>query len=272
MMRHLPHPMKNFARRLLGRPQLADPSRCPLSAHVVAALNGGTTVEAPTVLDSELENLCRTVQSSEAEYDSNDLFSIDGNMLPCWRPEDLHLEDDWVTCSDYYPLYHRFFKEACRPLAAPKLLEIGVRTGYVGVCFAKAVKKPSFYCGVDPNLYLPDGLQRARRSFEILSEHYPGFHHRCLLGYSDNSSIQKQLHRLGPFDLIHIDGDHTLTGKLVDLHLARSLLGPQGIVLVDDYTHIPGIIQDAVDRALRCGWYRRFAILETKRGLALLRP
>lgn len=272
MMKHLPHSLKNVARRMLGRPLVADPARCPLDSAVLAALGDGPATGAPPATDPELDSLCRAAQSASVACDSSELFSIDGEMLPCWRPEDRHLEDDWVTSADYYPLYHRFFKEAGRRFPGPRLLEIGVRTGYVGVCFAKAVTGPSFYCGVDPNLYLPDGLQRARRSFKTLGRHLPGFRHQCLLGYSDNPSIQGQLRRLGPFDLIHIDGDHTLTGKLVDLHLARSLLAPGGLVLVDDYTHIPGVIQDAVARALRCGWYRRFARLETKRGLALLQP
>jgi len=38
---------------------------------------------------------------------------------------------------------------------------------------------------------------------------------------------------------VHIDGDHTLTGKLRDLDLARHLVAPSGLVLVDDATHVP---------------------------------
>jgi predicted O-methyltransferase YrrM len=92
----------------------------------------------------------------------------------------------------------------------------------------------------------------------------------CLRGYSNNLTIRRRVRSLAPFDLIHIDGDHTLRGKLIDLDFARTVLREDGLVLVDDFDHLPDVVQTAVTRCLRLGWYLQFARLPTTRGLALL--
>jgi predicted O-methyltransferase YrrM len=74
---------------------------------------------------------------------------------------------------------------------------------------------------------------------------------------------------LEKFDYIHIDGDHSLEGKLADLELSRSLLKPGGLVLVDDYHHMPAV-PEAIQRAWALAWYHRFALAPTDRGLAIL--
>lgn len=261
---------KNLRRRLLGRPALADPAKAPLTAAVEAALALPTLGAPRAPVDAALARLAAAAIARPVQLSSRELFSLHGTPLPGWREEDVGLEDDWVTADDYYPLYHRFFQEAAEHWPAPRLLEIGVRTGYVGLCFARGVAGQAEYIGVDPNLYLPDSLDRASASFAAVAAVQPGFRFQCLLGYSENAAIQRRLRALGPYDLIHVDGDHSLPGKLLDLDLCRSLLKPNGVVLVDDYSHIPAVIQEAVSRALHLGWYSRFAVLDTKRGLALL--
>lgn len=264
--------LKNLARRILGRRVQADPAKAPLTADVERALALPTLGETSHPIDPELAALTAAACARPAQFGSRELFSLDGKPLPAWREEDTTLEDDWVTTEQYYPLYHRFFQETLARRDARRLLEIGVRTGYVGLCFARAITGRADYLGVDPNLYLPEGLDLARASLEAMSRANPGFAARCILGYSDNSDVQAELARRAPFDLIHIDGDHTVRGKLIDLDLCRRLVSPHGLVLVDDYTHIPSVIQESVARALHLGWYSRFGILDTKRGLAVLAP
>jgi SAM-dependent methyltransferase len=261
---------KNLLRRMLGRHALAEPSKAPLTMEVRAALELPTLGPCTVKADPWLTKLAQAAVTRKASFSSRELFSLGGVPLPCWREEDVVLEDNWVTTECYYPLYHRFFQEISLHVPQPRLLEIGVRTGYIGVCFARGANGPAQYVGVDPNLYLADSLDRARSSFAALATTIPGFKFECLLGYSDNPKIQSKLQRMAPFDLIHIDGDHTLRGKLIDLNLCRSLLKPNGLVLVDDFTHIPAVVEEAVSRALKLGWYSRFSFLATMRGMALL--
>jgi predicted O-methyltransferase YrrM len=264
------HYAENLVRRVVGRRALPDLHKVPLTLAVEHALALPPLGAPGIVPDPALARLATSAVLRPVTIGSRELFSLDGKPLPGWREEDVGLEDDWVTTEQYYPLYHRFFQEITQHLSTPRLLEIGVRTGYVGMCFARGVNGPAAYVGVDPNLYLPDSLERAVSSFTLLATRIRGFRFNCLLGYSDNPAVQRKLRRLAPFDLIHIDGDHTLRGKLIDLDLSRFLLAPGGLVLVDDYTHIPAVIQESVSRALKLGWYSRFAVLETMRGMAIL--
>src|SRR5438552_8879792 len=78
--------------------------------------------------------------------------------------------DDWLRSSDYYPLYHNLFKLLARGAAEVRLLEIGVRTGYIAAVFARAVEGKRRYVGVDPGLYVRDGLQRAERTLTALKD------------------------------------------------------------------------------------------------------
>jgi len=220
--------------------------------------------------DPVLIELCSRALSRRVTLPSRELFSLNGKPLPCWREEDIDPNDDWLLTDQYYPLYYRLFQEAAVLYKQPRMLEIGVRTGYIGVVFARAVGGSSYYIGVDPNQYLPDGLDRARQSFTSIQNAIPQFTFSCIVGYSGDAKIQAQLQQQAPYDVIHIDGDHTLQGKLIDLDLARSWISPTGLVLVDDYHHLPDIMHEAVGRALRLGWYTKFAVLNTCRGLIIL--
>jgi predicted O-methyltransferase YrrM len=201
---------------------------------------------------------------------SRELFSLDGAMLPCWLEGDLTLSDDWLMDANYYPLYYALFRTLAPAGRTTRLLELGVRTGYVGVTFAKAAQGPARYLGVDPNLYVRDGLGLAGATFQILRSGLADFDFALLEGYSWDTNIQRSLLYSGPFDIIHIDGDHTLPGKLLDLELAQRLITSYGIVLIDDYDHHT-IVSDAVRRALALVWFKEFADVPTKRGLAVLR-
>ena len=262
---------KNLLRRLLGRREWPDPKRAAHSTEVRRALAQPVAGMPDLGVDPELTGLAERARKRPVTLSSRALFSLDGKFLPCWRDEDVGLVDDWLESEDCYPLYHRLFQELGGRSSSPRMLEIGVRTGYVGVAFARALSGPRAYVGVDPNLYLADGLERARAALGELHRLDPGFRFECILGYSDNPGVQRRLRSLAPFDVIHVDGDHSLAGKLVDLDLCRSLLGPQGLVLVDDYRHLPEVIPEAVGRALRLGWYAGYGIVPTKRGMVLLR-
>jgi hypothetical protein len=261
---------KNLLRRLLGRPEWPDRKRASHTADVRKALAQPVAGMPARGGDPQLIGLAERAGKRPVTLTSREMFCLNGHFLPCWREEDVGLGDDWLESEDCYPLYHRLFQEIGAQLPSPRMLEIGVRTGYVGVAFARAVSGPRAYVGVDANLYLADGLARARAAFREYRRFDPDFRFQCILGYSDNPGVQRRLRSLAPFDIIHVDGDHSLAGKLVDLDLCRSLLSPRGLVLVDDYRHIPDVVPEAVGRALRLGWYAGYGIVATKRGMAVL--
>ncbi len=253
------------SQRLVRRyPLPSRPDDLPPEVRRALALGAAPPPARDTALDQSLQRAVAT-----AEFcDSRAIFTLDGAPLPCWQESDLELSDGWLLSPRYYPLYYALFQSLSAPGRPLRMLEIGVRTGYIAVTFARAARGPAFYLGLDPNLYLADGLQRAHASLAALRAR-GGPEFALLEGYSWDAAVQHSLGYSGPFDLIHIDGDHTLPGKLIDLDQARGLLVPGGLVLVDDYDH-HGIVSDAVRRALALGWFSRFAYLPTLRGLAVL--
>lgn len=200
---------------------------------------------------------------------ARELFTERGDPLACWREEDYDPADDWLNSPKGYPLYESLFRTLLADRPAARLLEIGVRTGYVGVVFARAMQGPALYCGVDPNLYLSNGLELAARAFEQARAFNRQFTYQLIEGSSHDRRVRAKLRAQPPFDVVHIDGDHSPGGKLADLDLCRSVLSPGSFVLVDDYDHV-GSVPKAIRRAFALRWYRRYAIAPTIRGLAIL--
>jgi predicted O-methyltransferase YrrM len=256
------------AQRLVERyPLPARPSRLPADVRAALALQPAQI--QPLREDEQLRAvLARGLARAEFRA-SRDIFSLEGHMLPCWLDSDLGLVDDWLTTARYYPLYFALFQSCSAQGRALRMLEIGVRTGYMAAAFARATCGPAFYLGLDPNQYVREGLRLAHETLAILHRHLPSFDYALIEGYSWDRAVQQSLAYSGPFDLVHVDGDHTLEGKLLDLELVRGLLAPAALVLVDDYDN-HAIVPEAVRRALALGWYRSFAYLPTLRGLAVL--
>jgi len=199
-----------------------------------------------------------------------DLFYVDGAPLPCWEESHTTLYGDWLTRDDTYPVYYVLFRKLTAMKLRTKLLEIGVFTGYVGAVFARAAQGPAFYVGVDPNLYTSYGLVLAGKTFKTLRVKLANFDFCLMEGYSWDTHVRNSLIYTAPFDIVHVDGDHTLPGKLMDLELARQVVGLDGLVLVDDYEH-HDCVRDAIRRAMAMGWFKEFLLVPTHRGLAVLR-
>lgn len=253
---------------LIRRPMRAtrdDLASLQIPEEVRAAMRHAipSNINVPPALDSEI--------LPSVEITSKELFtSASGKPYPCWLEGDETLGDDWLLAADYYPYYYALYRNLGSKFSKLRMLEIGVRTGYSGVVLAKAVPdKSPYYVGVDPNLYIASGLELAAATFSLLQQEGNPLQYFLLEGYSGSTAIQNSLRYSGPFELIHVDGEHTYFGKLFDLWIARNLLAPGGFVLVDDYEH-HGFIADSVKVALELGWFRRFSFLPTKRGLAVL--
>lgn len=220
--------------------------------------------------DSCLKQLIEDVFQHRSEMSAKQLFSMkEGAMLPCWLDSDLNESDDWLTNSSYYPLYYDLFSRLGGSFSVPSMLEIGVRTGYMGVVFFKALNRQARYVGVDPNRYVANGLELASHSLKSLSLDPAKHSFFFLRGYSWDLNVQDSLYTLPKFDFIHIDGDHSIPGKMLDLELASCMISDKGYVLVDDFDHY-GFIPECVQRALSIGWFTKYAYLKTMRGLAIL--
>lgn len=229
-------------------------------------------VNAAPKESAELRAIIGDLGSDDAAPTSRELFSIDSKPLPCWLPADAEASDgDWLTSQRYYPLYYRIFASLQKANRAGSLLEIGVRTGYMAAVYARATSGAGRYLGLDPNLYVSNGLQLASETCKVLRRHLGSFDFCVVEGYSWDRPMQNTLEHNGPFDIIHVDGDHTLLGKLIDLELARRVVNREGVVLVDDYDYHPTIVAEAVRRACQLGWFSAFSYLPTMRGLAVLR-
>ena len=217
------------------------------------------------------EGLAKLIQAAEKVPGPShkELFFRNGVPLPCWIEGDTKLEDGWLTGPNYYPKYYALIHSLAKVRPRLRFLEIGVRTGYMGVVFAQAAGEGSFYTGIDPNRYVVNGLSIAGRALSILRDEIKGFHFSLVEGHSWESAVQRSMEAVGPFDLIHIDGAHTPIGKLIDLELASRLVTKDGLVLVDDYEYHP-FIRDSVKRSLAMGWFSRYGFIKTIRGLAVL--
>jgi predicted O-methyltransferase YrrM len=211
------------------------------------------------------------VAAEQSRVDWKTLFYMNGHRLPCLIEQDLAAADDpWLTAPNNYPAYFALFKILAAGLERVRMLEIGVRTGYVAAVFAQAVAVPALYVGVDPNRYVADGMEKAGATLRLLRQRQPSFDGVLIEGYSWEERIHRTLRDTGPFDWVHIDGHHVLDVKLHDIELAAALLAPGGLALVDDFDSI-ACISDAVKRAMTVGLFKEFHRLPTYRGLAVLR-
>jgi predicted O-methyltransferase YrrM len=203
--------------------------------------------------------------------ESTRLFSqTNGQFFPCWLPGDKDLGEDWLVNPTYYPYYFKVFSGLSKEFSRPSLLEFGVRSGYSGLVFMKAVFGPKSYVGVDPNLYIPQGLEKSSQTFKLLQQEGHDLSFFLVEGFSSSSAVQKSLALSGPYSFIHIDGEHTYFGKLFDLWIARQLLAPGGYVLVDDLEH-HGMIRDSIQVACEMGWFTKFSFVPTLRGMGVLK-
>jgi hypothetical protein len=210
------------------------------------------------------------LKSAEAQSSEEIFTGADGKRYPCWLPGDESLGDDWLLSHQYYPYYFRLYHQLGKEMINPSLLEFGVRSGYSGVVFSKAVPGAKTYVGVDPNLYVAQGLESAAATYRQLQKEGNLLQYFLIEGFSSSEAVQKTLSFSAPFDFIHVDGEHTLQGKILDLRIARNLVSENGYVLVDDFEH-HGFIFDSVKVACKLGWFSKFSFVPTKRGLGVLK-
>jgi len=141
---------------------------------------------------------------------------------------------------DYYKIKFEIALGA-RPSA---ICEIGVRWGYSAFSFLSAAPAAA-YTGFDIVEGTHGGV-RGTDTFayvrDFLEKHFPQA--RIELRHADTRLLTEL--PCGPFDFVHVDGDHSEAGCAHDLCLAMDALEPGGTILVDDYHYIAGV-QRAAD-------------------------
>jgi predicted O-methyltransferase YrrM len=145
-------------------------------------------------------------------------------------------------------------------LQPKRILEIGVRFGYgaISMLWGTAKGKPpakTSYWGLDNEQAEAGSNDFARSAILPFCEGWPVL-------------MKKLIENLPSYDLIYVDGYHTPEAVLEDLALAGNLRMPGGVILVDDVTFIPSLMQPVLDwaraREFETEW------LPTYRGLLVL--
>jgi len=142
---------------------------------------------------------------------------------------------------DFYDYYKSKFKIALsiKPLS---ICEIGVRWGYSAFSFLSAAPA-AHYTGFD----IMDGTHGGARGLDtfdyvrsMLSGHFP----QAVIDLRHEDT--RKLRDLGgPYDFVHVDGDHSEDAASHDIWMALQACRPGGMVLVDDYNYIAGVTRAA---------------------------
>ena len=138
-----------------------------------------------------------------------------------------------------------------------RILEVGVFTGGFVICHLLNDKDVTVV-GVDPY----PGLEQFRKKLFVNLDNF---------GVRDRYTHFDYLHLIKsdldflPFNLVHIDGEHSESAVDRDLDIAITLMADNAIIVVDDFFHLdfPGV-SSAVYKLLHKSEYSSFMITHSK--------
>jgi Methyltransferase domain/Glycosyltransferase family 9 (heptosyltransferase) len=170
-------------------------------------------------------------------------------------------ERDWPRNVYWFPIYSTLFR-VVRDLQPKSIVEIGVRAGYSAWTMLRACPQASVY-GIDfdgdeREVDASGGFKGAcRYAMRLLKDE------KFELLIADSHTLDK----VPECDLLYVDGDHSSSGAYQDLLLAEK--SNAKIILVDDYTHIPGI-RDACTVFMRARPHLKGRFISSTTGLYLI--
>ena len=172
------------------------------------------------------------------------LNSYDGRQLLTEHEPDMAAKKTIEFCRGYMA-----FKNAVAKILDPgRIFEIGVGSGIAAHAFLNACPK-AHYLGIDNR-----SMEKKYGSYSLVDRAI-----ELLKGFDDATVIDDDSQQLtefygGPYDLIHVDGDHRRDACAHDVTLAWYALADSGFILVDDArdTAVAAGVFDAIHR-LRTG-------------------
>lgn len=163
-------------------------------------------------------------------------------ILKGYNPGDLYYEEylkKVERCgAAFYDIYVAMW-ELGSTVAPKRILEVGTRTG-ISLCqLLSSYRDLSVIeriVSIDPyDGYTSPNLVKANlRRLNISSDKI-----EFIVGKSQDE-LPNLIAAGAEFDYILIDGDHTKSVAAEDLHMARKLLAPNGVILFDDISDFPG--------------------------------
>lgn len=156
--------------------------------------------------------------------------------------------------------YYNFYFSYGAHFKPKSIYEIGVRAGYTGY-FLLLGSGATKFRGIDLETYKLGTTAQAKT---LLTKVCPNV--QLDIGDSHKLTSLDQ-----PYDLIHIDGDHSYHGKIQDIELALGNLTPRGVIVIDDYNPNAGIlVKQATDEMVR-KYNLEITVFDTLTGHAILR-
>jgi predicted O-methyltransferase YrrM len=150
----------------------------------------------------------------------------------------------WVPGDPYQPEpgteeYYRIKHAIADYTRATSICEIGVRAGYSAIAFLTA-GHTSRYVGIDMDMGTDGGVAGY---IEYAYQTVPQFAKETTI-LCENSQTLQDL-PMGPYDLVHVDGDHSYQGAYHDTQLA--ILSGSKYVLIDDVDMMPDVSRAVMD-------------------------
>lgn len=167
-----------------------------------------------------------------------------------WRDE------EQMRAGDCYPLYVRA-AEAIKPR---RVLEFGTFQGFGLVSFLVGWPSIEEFTWVDDESYLVGTNAHAHDNITYAAREL-GVRPPEMVWYGDREQLQLPC----GVDLVHVDGDHSKAGCMMDTLLA--FVARPRVVLVDDYYFVDAV-KEAVDVVARVTG-REFFVWDTLRGWAV---
>ena len=148
--------------------------------------------------------------------------------------------DTFIDTDETYTWYR-----AIAAAKAPKqILELGVRYGYSGIAMLQGAR----WAGAMANYVGVDGEVDGVVSSEIARLNLRGY--ECIqilkLNTRNVDIVNAGINGLGTFDIVHIDGNHSVDGVRNEMGIALMWSRPKGLIVVDD-CDVPHI-KAAVDK------------------------
>ena len=155
-----------------------------------------------------------------------------------WRKMVLHPHDSKQFWSQKFYEYYKTKFKICLQCNPKRICEIGVRWGYSAFSFLWA-NPAAEYTGLDIIAGTHGGVNNTDTFDYVeqkLKQYFPQAKVRLI-----HVNTQQLEFIDGPYDFIHIDGDHSIKGAYHDIRLAFSSIEKGGHLLIDDYDYIAGV-------------------------------